>query len=73
MTTFHFMSIKDVITCTGLSKSSIYRLMNDKLFPRSVYLSPRRIAWDSREVIAWMEMKKRGEWDWSVYECKPLI
>lgn len=53
-----FLTIADVIMMVALSKSSIYRLLDAKLFPKSIPLSPRRIAWDYDDIIEWMELKK---------------
>lgn len=59
-----FIRRNDVLNMTGLSKSSVYRLMNENLFPASIKLSERSVAWDYQDVLKWMEMKKNGEWDW---------
>jgi prophage regulatory protein len=40
---------------TGLSRSTLYRLIADKRFPRPVRLGPRAVAWLRSEVDAWSE------------------
>jgi len=52
-----FLRLKEVITKTGLSRSSIYQFMNDGIFPKSVSLGSRSVAWVEGEVIEWMESK----------------
>jgi len=49
--------LKEVIAQTGLSRSSIYKFMNDGIFPNSVSLGGRSVAWVESEVIEWMEGK----------------
>lgn len=49
-----FISLRDVLTRTSLSKTHTYRLINAGLFPRPVPLGPRRIAFVEREVNDWL-------------------
>ena len=57
------ISIQDVIKCTGLSRASIYRMMNEKsdhydpTFPKKVQLSQVRVAWVASEVAEWINQK----------------
>ena len=48
---------------TGLSKSSIYRQMNEGTFPKCVRMSEKTVAWVEAEVNAWIEARiaERGE------------
>ncbi len=39
---------------TGLSRSTIYRMMNTGLFPKSVKISERAIGWRADEVDTWI-------------------
>lgn len=38
---------------TGLSRSSIYRLMDEGKFPRPRRMGARAVAWPSAEIDAW--------------------
>ncbi len=49
-----FISLRDVLTRTSLSKTHTYRLINAGLFPRPVPLGPRRVAFIEREVNDWL-------------------
>lgn len=48
------LSMKDVVRITGLSKSTIKRMVLDHRFPQAVRLSPRRLGWPARDVKAWL-------------------
>lgn len=44
--------VKDL---TGISRTTAWRLQNAGDFPRPVVVSPGRVAWRERDVIAWKE------------------
>ncbi len=50
-----FLKLKEVMEKTALSRSAIYRKMNDDEFPQSVSLGERAIAWVESEVDEWMD------------------
>lgn len=50
-----FLKLKEVMEKTALSRSAIYRKMNDGEFPKSVSLGERAIAWVESEVDEWMD------------------
>lgn len=43
---------------TSLGKSALYAAMRDGRFPRSVALSPKRVAWSEAAVLSWIEARK---------------
>lgn len=47
--------LKEVINLTALSRSSIYKKMNNDEFPKSVSLGDRAVAWIESDVIEWIE------------------
>ncbi|HDM8036053.1 TPA: AlpA family transcriptional regulator [Vibrio fluvialis clinical-1] len=49
-----FLKLKEVMEKTALSRSAIYRKMNDGEFPESVSLGDRAVAWVESEVDEWM-------------------
>lgn len=57
------LSIKDVISYTGLSRSTIYEMINensnryDSTFPKKVQLTQVRIVWVASEIAEWIETK----------------
>lgn len=57
------LSIKDVIGYTGLSRSTIYEITNDKsdrydpTFPKKVQLTQIRVVWVASEIAEWIDNK----------------
>lgn len=49
-----FLSLREVLVRTSLSKTHTYRLINAGYFPRPVPLGPHRVAFLESEVEAWM-------------------
>jgi len=47
--------IKDVMDRTGLGRSTVYKYMKLGLFPKSVNLTTRAVAWVESEVEAWIQ------------------
>jgi len=48
------MRLEEVMACTGLGRSSIYKLMADDAFPKSVPLVNRSVGWVCHEVESWI-------------------
>ena len=48
------MRLGEVIASTGLGRSSIYKLMAEDAFPKSVPLVNRSVGWVSYEVEGWI-------------------
>ncbi len=46
---------------TGLCRSSIYQMMKDGIFPRSVSLGYRAVGWMACDIHAWLYAKKCGQ------------
>ena len=57
------ISLNQVKQYTGLSRSTIYELMNpkskyyDSSFPKQVALTPNRVGWVAKELNDWIESK----------------
>ncbi|MCG9598644.1 AlpA family transcriptional regulator [Vibrio sp. Isolate25] len=55
-----FLRIQDVMSLTGLGRSTIYKFMADETdFPKSVPLGGRAVAWVESEIEEWMESRLR--------------
>lgn len=52
-----FLRVRAVIRVTGLSRSTLYRLIADGQFPRPVRLGPRAVAWRRSDVEAWSDAR----------------
>lgn len=53
MSAMRFVRLAEVKDRTGLSKSEIYRRMDDGSFPKVIRLGKRSVAWRSDELDAW--------------------
>lgn len=49
--------LKEVMACTGLGRSSVYKFMNEGRFPKSVQLGDRAIAFVATEIEDWVQEK----------------
>ncbi|GAA4221673.1 hypothetical protein GCM10022253_28260 [Sphingomonas endophytica] len=52
-----FLRITDVIATTGLSRTSIYRLIGRGDFPKPVQLTARSVGWWEADVTTWLEQR----------------
>lgn len=48
---------RDVERITGVSRSSIYRLMQEGEFPRPVRVGPGAVRWKASDIEAWIESR----------------
>ena len=57
------ISIKQVVNYTGLSRSTIYELIDEKspyydpTFPKKIKMTQNRICWSAWEINQWIESK----------------
>jgi prophage regulatory protein len=49
--------LKEVMYCSGLARSTIYKYIADDMFPKPVSLGDRAVAWVEDEVQEWIEVK----------------
>lgn len=49
--------LKEVMAITGLSRSSIYRYIDEGRFPEAVSIGSRTVAWVDREILRWVESR----------------
>ena len=57
------MRLPDVISCTGLSRSTIYAQISKGLLPRPVSLGARAVGWPADEVEAVSRARIAGHSD----------
>lgn len=48
---------REVERITGMSRSSIYRLMQEGEFPRPVRIGPAAVRWRLSDIMAWIESR----------------
>lgn len=51
------IKLKQVMDCTGLARSTVYKFMADGQFPKPVKLGSKMVAWVESEVLAWIQEK----------------
>ena len=51
------LKLTQVISVTGLSRATIYRMISQGEFPESVRISARRVAWKSDDLMSWFDDK----------------
>jgi prophage regulatory protein len=49
--------LKEVMHCSGLARSTIYKYIAANTFPKPVPLGGRAVAWIQGEVEAWIDGK----------------
>lgn len=57
---FELWILPTVMTKTTFSESSIYRLMQEGKFPKSVKVGARKVAWRSDEIEAFINSRIRS-------------
>ncbi|MDE1311392.1 AlpA family transcriptional regulator [Vibrio aestuarianus subsp. cardii] len=56
-TAIRLIRMSEVLAMTGLSRSSMYRSIEEKQFPEQVQLGGRAVAWVESEVQEWISQK----------------
>ncbi|MGD9671560.1 MAG: helix-turn-helix transcriptional regulator [Hyphomicrobiaceae bacterium] len=54
------LSIGEVTTIVGASRSTIYAWLKQGLFPPPIRIGPRRVAWRTSEIQAWIDSRPRA-------------
>ena len=54
---FRRSALEDML---GLSRSTIYRMMNDGEFPRPVVLGRRAVGWRAADVETWIKQREEA-------------
>lgn len=55
--TIKLYRLPEVLGLVGLSRSTVYRLIQEGAFPVPVKLGQRAVAWRSSEIHAWIESR----------------
>ena len=48
---------EDVETMTGLSRSTIYKLMSQGTFPKAIRIGPRAVGWRLSDIEVWIDSR----------------
>lgn len=52
------LRLAEVKRLTGLSRSSIYQMMKDDIFPSAISIGPRAVGWRTGEIRLWLETRQ---------------
>ncbi|WP_152472389.1 MULTISPECIES: AlpA family transcriptional regulator [unclassified Vibrio] len=52
-----FLRLQDVMSLTGLGRSTIYKFMDEDIFPKTIPLGGRAVGWLESEIEEWMESR----------------
>jgi prophage regulatory protein len=55
------LRLPDVMRLTGLSRTTLYRLIDKGQFPRQINISDRAVAWRASEVEEWIHSRSPGQ------------
>ncbi len=53
-TTDRLLRLSEVLTLTGLARTTIYRKMRDGSFPEPLKIGARAVRWPESEIAAWL-------------------
>ena len=56
-----FLRMPAVVRLTGLGRSTIYRLMDESKFPKSVKLGDHAVGWRRSDVDRWSEERPSAQ------------
>ena len=59
MTIDRYIRIKELVEILGICRSTIYRLVNLKKFPKQIKLSERTAVWRLSEVNEWINEREK--------------
>jgi len=54
-----FLKLKEVIQMTGISKTTIYRLMETSSFPAQYQITENMVRWKEGDISEWMQQKTK--------------
>jgi len=52
-----FLRLPQVIQRTGISRSAIYKMVTEGLFPKPIRIGTRAVAWVESDVESWSESR----------------
>ena len=62
---WRLMRLPEVLTLTGLSKQTLYSMVDEGTFPAPVRMGKRAVGWWRWEVLRWLKDRPRAtEYNW---------
>ena len=62
-TTERLLRLSEVLTRTGLARTTIYRKIRDGSFPEPLKIGARAVRWPESEITAWLAARPRASGD----------
>ena len=62
LTRSRLMRLPEVVQMTGVSRSTIYRWMENGEFPRQISLGANTVAWLESDVEDWIQRRIGNRW-----------
>ena len=59
-TTERLLRLSEVLTRTGLARTTIYRKMRDGSFPEPLKIGARAVRWPESEITAWLAARPQS-------------
>lgn len=56
---YKIIRLPEVKKVTGLSRSTIYKMMNEKTFPAQISLGAKSVGWLEADIQAWVQERVR--------------
>jgi prophage regulatory protein len=53
-----FLRLPEVLWRVGLSRSCLYRMVNNGTFPRQIKINRTTVVWSENEIADWMDEQK---------------
>lgn len=51
------ISLREVMKQTGLSRSTIYKYLNEHRFPKRILIGDRAVRWEKSEIQSWINSR----------------
>ena len=60
---YRLLTSKQLTAETGISRSTIYRLLQNDAFPKPIRIGPRAMRWLESDIKAWLVERKALSWN----------
>lgn len=60
MTDLYLLDLKSVCGMIGVSKSTLYKMIREGVFPKACQVAPNTVRWRSDEVATWIMERPRA-------------
>ena len=68
-----YLRIAEVVSRTGVSRSTIYEMMAKDEFPLARRLTSRTVGWDEAEIEAWSAARERAPIKFGAHRGRQVV